>query len=158
MSNDESGTKSRSDTIDTGATSGIAGSGSQARGTSSGAAADVVQDVGQGEAYVTQIKRLVAGELDLDSLGRFSAFYHMNRQFTNAGSRDEELHQVSLQAIQNAVNYQNDAARQYLERVGTARDLAIDRWWNIDEVSLGALSATIATVVSTVLSRLGQQE
>jgi hypothetical protein len=129
---------SGSETIDTGSGSGIAGTGSQARQSSSGA--ETTSDVGQAEAYVLNMKRLVEeflAESLTDQRARRVLFERLSQ---NALTKDEQLANVSLQALQNAVETANMVGKQAVRH----GDIAIDRQWNLDEVASDAVANTAA--------------
>lgn len=118
---------SESDTVDTGATSGIAGAGAQSRTASAGT--ETVTDVGQAEAWIANMKRLFdefVAESLTDQRARRVLFERLSQ---NALSTDERLANVSLQALQNAVETANMVGKQSVRH----GDIAIDRQWNVDE-------------------------
>jgi len=118
---------SGSETLDTAAGSGIAGTGSQAR--VSAAQAETMADFGQGEAYATNLKRIV------DDYAAMAV-----RLQSNALSHDQQLHTIALQALQNAVTTSDMVAKQTTRH----HDIAIDRQWNLDEVASRSVMDTAA--------------
>ncbi len=127
---------STSESTDTAAGSGIAGTGSQTRSSSTGSTSDVVGDINQGEAYATNMKMLVAAE-----------FGHFQRLATYAEQALKDSLSISNQIAQNAVSNANQIGQSHAnnqvnannsldsERQRTIRhgDVATDRTWNIDE-------------------------
>jgi len=106
----EEQTRSTSDTAETGAGAGVTGVGAQYRS----AGAETTSDIGQAEAYLLQLKRLVAGELDIDSQLRNLFTSQMERSRRNAEDFDQqtrahysELMNLALQSLQNAVHGHN---------------------------------------------------
>ena len=71
-----------------------------------------------------------------------------------------ELDKVSLQALQNAVETANMTGKQAVRH----SDLAIDRQWNLDEVShiaggsVTSIAAIAAAVAAAVVETLGQRK
>lgn len=134
-------TSADSETSEAGSQTGTtqAGAGSLYRS----AGAEVTSDIGQAEAYVINLKKLVADELDHAS----------------------NLRAIALQALQNAVTLQNrvqnlsvdhdsrlrNFAEGEVSRTVRHSDLAIDRQWNIDEVAMAAISAAIAQAVADAM-------
>ena len=111
--------------------------------------AESVTDVGQGEAYLINMKKLVADELDHASNLRASAADSVGRRARNAEDYDQTLRNLAQQSLQGAVNLQsritNDSvdhkvrlqhyAESEVARTVRHSDLAIDRQWNVDEVA-----------------------
>lgn len=117
-----------SDSIDTGAGSGVAGSGAQARQTSSGA--ETTSDIGQAEAYVHNMKRLVEEFLAESLTDQRARRVMFERLSQNALSHDQQLQQLALQSLANNVETANMVGKQAVRHA----DLAIDRTWNLDEI------------------------
>lgn len=146
--------RSTSERDETGAGAQTTGVGAGAQAGHAGAGAEVTSDIGQAEAYITNLKRVVENAITADQ---------------NLQTLNQSILASAQQAVQNAVTLQNRVSNLAIdrdqqafsqwqaERERTVRegDLAIDRWWNIDEVSLASLSATIATVTANVLSQMG---
>ena len=119
---------SDSQATETGSGAGIAGTGAQVR--SAAAAADVIGDIGQGEAWTHNIKRMVEeflAESLTDQRQRRELF---NRLSTNALTHDEQLKQLALQSLQASVETANMVGKQAVRHA----DVAIDRTWNLDEI------------------------
>jgi hypothetical protein len=88
-------------------------------------AAENIADIGQAEQYIGQLVR----------------------KARNAEDYDQALRQLNVQALANAqalANRQNQMAANHDQ-------FALDRQWNIDEVSMAALSASIAIAVADAL-------
>jgi hypothetical protein len=71
--------------------------------------AESVTDVGQGEAWLTNMKRLVAGELSQDADIRAIQTGLLTRIVHNSENFDQQLRQMSVQALQNAITQANGA-------------------------------------------------
>jgi hypothetical protein len=71
--------------------------------------AESVTDVGQGEAWLTNMKRLVAGELSQDADIRAVQTGLLTRIVHNSENFDQQLRQITLQALQNAITQANSA-------------------------------------------------
>jgi hypothetical protein len=161
---------------ETAAGAGATGSVSQSRQTGTGAQAstqsDHIADINAPEAYAVNMKRLVANELDFDQRIRAEVLDYdqraralSERLLRNGENHDDFRQGLANQALANAValanrvnmnSAENDnllAKSALSERERTVRhsDLAIDRQWNIDEVSMAAISAAIAQGVSAAL-------
>lgn len=127
------------------------------------AGAEVTSDIGQAEAYITNMKRLVASELDFDSALRSVAL----QSIQGAVARDNLVQNNAL-TLSNRVNNlsvdHDSRIRAFQEgeisRTVRHSDLAIDRQWNIDEVAAlvaktpvfqdaiaGAVAAAVAATV-----------
>lgn len=153
-----------------------AGSGSEGRASGVGAATDVGMDIGQTEAYTSQLKRLVAMELNHDAELNKVASTLLTRITSNGQDHDDQLRQISLQALQNAVtlaNRTNNLSVDHDSRIRafqegevsrTVRhtDLAIDRQWNVDEVAalvaktpvfLDAIAGAVAAGVAAAIGK-----
>ena len=147
--------------------------------------AESISDIGQAEAYISQLKRLIAMELNRDAV----ALTSHQRHERNAEDFDHSLRQTALQAVQNAVVLQNrvnnssadldvrvknlsvdhDSRVRALQEGELARtvrhsDLAIDRQWNIDEVAelvaktpvfLDAIAGAVASGVAKAMAENG---
>lgn len=73
----------------------------------------------------------------------------VSRLSQNAVTHDEQVQNVALQALQNAVETANMIGKQAVAH----RDIAIDREWNVDEVStLTAKSGAQADAFVTLLA------
>lgn len=137
--------------------------------------AEVTSDVGQAEAYLLNMKKLVADELDHAANLRASAADSIGRRAKNADDFDGQLRAVALQAVQNAVqasqrinadSIDSKVRLQHYAESEVARtvrhsDLAIDRQWNVDEVAelvaktpvfLDAISGAVAAGVAKAIS------
>lgn len=86
----EAGSAGRASGAETGRAQAGAGAGYQSAG------AETISDVGQAEAYLINMKRLVAGELDLDAQLRSNAL----RIIRNAEDFDGNVRQIALQNLQ----------------------------------------------------------
>jgi len=141
--------------------SGTTGANQAGVGASSqGAGADVGMDIGQTEAYTVNMKKLVADELDHAANLRSVALEALRRSQRNAEDYDQTLRNIATQSLQSAVTLQNRVSngstdldtrikQNSVDHDGRVRgivegevsrtvrhsDLAIDRQWNIDEVS-----------------------
>lgn len=71
--------------------------------------AESVTDVGQGEAWLTNMKRLVAGELSQDADIRAIQTGLLTRIVHNSENFDQQLRQITIQALQNAITQANSA-------------------------------------------------
>lgn len=89
------GTEARHAAAQTGAAQ--AGSGSAAQGTL--AQEETVSDVGQGEAYLLNMKRLVARELDLDAELKQITVSSAQRLARNAETFDAQVHKLALDSL-----------------------------------------------------------
>lgn len=87
---------------------------------------------------------------DLEGVGQRRQ--HFDRMVTHGLDHDNELRQLTVQAMQNAVETANMLSKQAVAH----RDLAIDREWNIDEVAklvaentvfVNAIAAAVAKAV-----------
>ncbi|MGH6891545.1 MAG: hypothetical protein ACREEP_04740 [Dongiaceae bacterium] len=67
----------------------------------------------------------------------------------NAQGHAAQISQLSVQALQNAVETANMVSKQAVRH----GDLAIDHQWNLDEQA--NMAAVVASVVASVLARLG---
>lgn len=166
-----SGTASQSRQSDTGAGATTRGAGAESG--SSGAQTDTTQNIAENEAYIINMKRTVANELDYDVDAR-SHRERMRRNGEDLDQRksrngedyDQSMRELTQQHFQNAIETHDKAAQMGLdfraglqaqtlaERERTVRhgDLASDRMWNMDEVSMAALSSTVAVAVAQALS------
>lgn len=122
---------------------------------------ETTADIGQAEAYIAQLKRLVAAELDHDQ------FFRANRErLTRNGEDADQAHRdQATRAIEMSLQLQNKLNEQYLgysaalqataisERERTVRvgDVANDHMWT----SNAAFDAIVETTVAKVLSKLG---
>lgn len=138
--------------------------------------AEVTSDIGQSEAYILNMKKLVADELDHAANLRAVAADSIGRRARNAEDFDQQLRNLAQQSLTNAVSLQSrvtqksvdhDARLQHYAESEVARtvregDLATDRQWNIDEVSAaiaknpvfqdaiaGAVAAAVAATAAT---------
>lgn len=126
-----------------GADTGTAASGAQARS----AGAETTADIGQAEAYIVNLKSLVDGWIHESLEGARANRRLSDRIAQNAVTADEELRKLSLQALSNCVqacNADNNQARRHA-------DIAIDRQWNLDEVASRSVADTAA--LSDMLKR-----
>ena len=114
------------------ADTGAAARGSQAQTTTQ---AESVTDVGQGEAYLLNMKRLVASELNYD------AFLNGQAQRIVAGAItfDGQLQTLALQSLQNAITLQNRVNNNAIDSDGrkTGNDEQYDK--AADQVSINNL-------------------
>jgi hypothetical protein len=132
-----------------GATTGVAQTDAGATQRAATVQAESVTDVGQGEAYILNMKKLVADELDHASNLRAAAADSIGRRSRNAEDYDQTLRHLAQQSLQSAVSLQsrivNDSvdhkvrlqhyAESEVARTVRHSDLAIDRQWNVDEVA-----------------------
>jgi hypothetical protein len=106
-----------------------------------------MSDIGQAESWAANMKRLFDEFLGTSLNGlRASQSLH-DRVANNAISRDEQLHNVSLQALQGAVETANMVGKQAVRH----SDIAIDRQWNIDE------QGQMATIGAAVLGDMAKR-
>lgn len=134
-----------SQSADSGATSGVAGTGAQAR--SATAAADTTADIGQSEAWLHNLKRLVEEFMHIGLEGARQHQALANRVANNAVSHDEQLRNVAVRNLDSTTETANLAAKQALRH----SDIAIDRQWNIDEQN------QMATIGASVLSEMAKR-
>lgn len=132
--------------VEAGASQQVAGVGaSGAGGTSDQAvtASENIADIGQAEAWMLNMKRTVANELDHDVASRDV----QNRRTRNAEDHDQGLRSEQLQSIIQARTHQANLNAQVI----TARDLWIDRQANVDETNAfaAALGAAVAKAINT---------
>jgi hypothetical protein len=118
-----------SDTADTGASSGIAGVGAQARQTTAGA--ETTADIGQSEAYALNLKRMVEEFLGDSLTEKRGARGEQERRTANGATNDAALGNIMVQALQNAVETANMVGKRAVHH----SDVAVDRIWNVDEVA-----------------------
>jgi len=94
------------------------------------------QDIGQDEAWVTNLKRLVEDALSVsaevaatgvESIKRNRAI--VDKIISDAQQFDNARQNIANQALQNAVESANMVSKQAVRH----SDLAIDRQWNVDE-------------------------
>ena len=90
---------------------------------------------------------------------------HYDRMKTNALTQDHSLNQVSLQALQNAVENANQLAKQNLQQIQRHNDIATDRQWNVDEQGYtvaeilrnetfkDAIAGAVAVAVADILNK-----
>lgn len=103
----------------TGGAQAGAGSAAQAAGAQTGqaqagagaayqsAGAETISDVGQAEAYITNMKRLVARELDLDAQLQQILLAKAQREATANGDFDGQLRQLAITSLTNTVALAN---------------------------------------------------
>lgn len=91
----------------------------------------VLEDVGLGEAWGVNTKRTydMHQTYDHESMIRARADWEDNR--TSRARQAEDLHNLKMQTLQNAVETANMVGKQAVRH----SDLAIDRQWNVDEVA-----------------------
>ena len=137
--------------------------------------AEVTSDVGQAEAYIINMKKLVADELDHAANLRAAAADSNGRRGTAGSDFDAALRSIATQALQNAVqssqrinadSIDHKVRLQHYAESEVARtvrhsDLAIDRQWNVDEVAqliaktpvfLDAIAGAVASGVAKAVS------
>lgn len=90
-------------------------------------AAENIGDIGQAENYIGQLVR----------------------KARNAEDYDNAIRALMVDRVANAQTLSNRQNNLAVDR----DQLAVDRWWNIDEVSLGSLSATISVLVARELAK-----
>lgn len=119
-------------------------------------------EIGKDEAWFANVKRTY-DEYQQESLEtiRRSRDY-IGKTLSDAQQHDNARQNIANQALQNAVETANMVSKQAVRH----SDIAIDRQWNIDEVSdlsakTGAqqdtIQAIVATVVASVLAALGDK-
>ena len=144
----------------TGQTQAEAGAGYRSGG------AEVTSDIGQAEAYITQLKRLVAGELD-----------HSEQMRSTSSQHFTDLNSISLQALQNAVTLANRVSNnaathdeeqfshrsrvRAIQEEGLTRNqrtgaVADDRTWNINETDASAV--LLAQVIADAVKKAKDSE
>lgn len=108
-----------------GAETGTQQAGAGSIGRQAVSAAENVADIGQAETYIGQLVR----------------------KARNAEDFDQAMRALSIDRVANAQALSN---RQ--NNLATSNDqFSLDRQWNIDEVSMASLSATIAIAVAQAL-------
>jgi hypothetical protein len=154
-------------------TGGVTEQGLGAR-TAASVTAERVEDIGGGEAHESglnafthamnaNIKRTYDEyqQESLESIKRNRSY--VDKVLSDAATHDNRVRQIAEQALQNAVETSNMVGKQAVRH----SDIAIDREWNIDEVSdLAAKSGVqadtiqgiVATVTAAVLAELGKQK
>lgn len=123
--------------------------------------AETIADIGQSEAYLADMKNIVAEEFHhAMSLRDFQ-----HRRARNAEDFDQTMRRASETLVTNLVtivNNANNMATGELSRTVRHSDLAIDRQWNIDEVAAAiaknpvfqdALAAAMAAAVAAAMSQ-----
>jgi len=133
--------------------------------------AEVTSDIGQAEAYMLNMKRLVAMELNRDSASQNM----VQRRERNGEDHDQNLRQLTVQLMQGAVSLQGRVNNLAISHDGRIRafqegevartvrnsDLAIDRQWNVDEVAelvaktpvfLDAIAGAVAAGVAKAMT------
>lgn len=123
------------------------------------------QDVGQDEAWVVNLKRLVENALsfDQDVLGTSGESIKRNRSIvdkiiSDAQQFDNQRQVMANQALQNAIETANMVGKQAVRH----SDIAIDRQWNVDEQgyqvlkilgqpAVDAINAALASAVADAL-------
>lgn len=138
--------------------------------------AEVTSDIAQAEAYIVNMKKLVADELDHAANLRSVAAEAIGRRSRNAEDYDQTLRSLAQQSLQNAVSLQNRVSNKSVDhdarlhnysegeisRTVRHSDLAIDRQWNVDEVAelvaktpvfLDAIAAAVASGVAKAVSK-----
>jgi len=154
-----SGTASGTSASSAGSSTGLGQADAGATYRSSGA--ETVTDIGQAEAYITNLKRLVAAELDHDQFVRANR----ERLIRNGEDSDQQHRDQATRSIEASIQLQAKLNEQFLlytaglqaaavsERERTVRigDVASDQMWT----SSGAFDAIVEVSVAKVLSKLG---
>lgn len=123
--------------------------------------ADVTSDIGQSEAYIVNLKRLVADELDHDQFVRANR----ERLIRNGEDSDQSHRDQATRAIEESLRLQSKLNDSYLthianlnaetvaERERTVRvgDVASNNMWTSD----AAFDAIVEVTVAKVLTKLG---
>ena len=120
-------------------------------------------EIGKDEAWFANVKRTYDEyqQESLESIKRNRSY--VDKVLADAQSHDNQRQNIATQALQNAVETANMVGKQAVRH----SDIAIDRQWNIDEVStLSAKSgaqadlvqAIAATVTAAILKELKKEE
>ena len=105
-------------------------------------------EIGKDEAWFANVKRTYDEFLEISLAGTRQNRVHFDKVLSDAQQYDNARQVMANQALQNSVETANMVAKQAVRH----GDLAIDRQWNIDEVSnLSAKSGVQAdTIVATM--------
>ena len=115
-------------------------------------APEVESDIGQAEAWVGNIKRTY-DEFQQESLETIRQQRTLfTKLLTDAQQNDNTRQNIANQALQNAVESANMIGKQAVRH----GDIAIDRQWNLDEVSSvvarsGVFSDAIASAAAAAV-------
>lgn len=111
---------------------------------------ETVADVGQGEAYITNMKRLVGRELDTDAHLQQILLANAQRIQRNAEDFDGQVRSIALQALtlgqtalQNAVALSNRVNNEAVSNDVRARDNSGTHDKNLDAVSISERERTV---------------
>lgn len=119
-------------------------------------------EIGRDEAWFANIKRTYDEyqHESLESVRRNRSY--VDKALSDAQQHDNVRQNIANQALQNAVETANMVSKQAVRH----GDLAIDRQWNIDEVSdlsaktgvqADTIQAIASAVTAAVLAQLGQK-
>lgn len=126
------------------------------------AGSEAISDIGQAEAYLVNMKRVVADELDHDQFGRWTD----HRLMRNGEDGDQQHRDQATRAIEQSLVLQAKVNDQYLthianlnaetiaERERTVRhgDIAANNMWQGDVTFDSLVEATVAAT----LAKLGK--
>ena len=90
---------------------------------------DEVCDCGQNEAWAANIKHMFDVYLQEAVESIKHCRVHFDKVVTDAQQHDNTRQEISIQALQNAVETANMVSKQAVRH----SDIAIDRQWNVDE-------------------------
>lgn len=109
-----------------GTQTGQAQSGAGAAAQGSLAQEETVADVGQGEAYILNMKRLVASELSLDAHLNQVLVASAQRLARNAEDHDNQLRQLAMTSLSNAVALANRVNNSAIDLDNRIKQNAVD--------------------------------
>lgn len=138
-------------TVGLGGAQGAAGQVSQGAAATTGGAqktqteAEGIADVGQAEAYILQLKRLIAGELDYETGLRSQALISAQRSNRNAEDHDGFLRQMAQQSLQNAVKLADRVATESLDLSVRIKQGAVDHDKNMNAHTVSEKERTVRT-------------
>lgn len=118
-------------------------------------------EIGKDEAWFANVKRTYDEYQNesLESIRRNRSI--VDKLISDSQSHDNQLRQLSVQAMQNAIETANMVGKQAVRH----GDLAIDRQWNIDEQAVmveqivsdqvfqDAIAAAVASAVTSTLAK-----
>lgn len=117
-------------------------------------------EIGKDEAWFANVKRTYDEYQDIALTIARDLHTHVTKVLSDAQQHDNTKQTIAEQALQNAVETSNMVGKQAVRH----GDIAIDRQWNVDEVStLTAKSgvqadAMIVLLVKAVKEALNEQE
>jgi len=106
-------------------------------------------EIGKDEAWAANMKRMFDEYMEIGLEGCKRNARYSEKVLSDAQNQTVHLNQLSVQALQNAVETANLVSKQAVAH----RDIAIDRQWNVDEVStLTAKSGIEADAIIAILA------